>query len=688
MALTRLLRFPAAPATRAAWRAHLILSCAALILGAWLLAGAAHAQPDQRRMALIVGNSDYRAAEVLPNAARDARALASSVENLGFEVTLLLDTEFDQFQRTVTRFAQRAEEADVVLFYFSGHGFQLDGANFLAPVSASLRSVEEIEAQTLRLDRIISEISGPGRQTVVLLDACRNNPLPPSLRGSTRDGLAQTETGTDTFIAFATQPNNITFDGRDGNSPFTTALLTHLDAPGVSISEMMIRVRSDVSRATLGRQIPWDQSSLTRPFYFNAVQSSADDMADIDLEMFVGQDREWREWAVQFLVSTGMQITIEEIDEELRVRGLLEEEQVIEVAAAPPEPEPVPQFQTVELTPRTPEPEVTAPEAPPEPEDDAALAGADAPAGDPEAAAPEPELAEATDPVAREPDAEDILGTAAAAIPDAPDVVADQEFAALPVPAEPEPEPAPAPAPAPQPDPVPEPAPEPEAAPEPAAEPAPAPEPDAAAEPEPGPAPEPEPEPEPLRELAEDPAPELEFPDISSMVATRVAAENTSEMLVLAALEPGQALSPHVGAKRRIIGVEIEPEVLPDNIVVALQEELARVGCYRMRVDGQWGPGSARALVNFYARTGLTPPSNPEPSAAIWRTVRDTDGEICPPPAPQAAAPAPAPTQTGGGGQARAPAPASAPAASAPAPQQESSGGRGLGRGGGVGGLR
>ena len=687
MVLASFLRSEFTPATRAAWRARLTLSFLALLLGAWLLTwlltATANAQPDQRRMALIVGNSDYREAEVLPNAARDARALASSVENLGFEVTLLLDTEFDQFERTVTRFAQRAEDADVVLFYFSGHGFQLEGANFLAPVSASLRSVEEIEAQTLRLDRIIADISGPGRQTVVLLDACRNNPLPPSLRGTSRDGLAQTETGTDTFVAFATQPNNITFDGRDGNSPFTTALLTHLDTPGVSISEMMIRVRSDVSRQTLGRQIPWDQSSLTKPFYFNAVQSSADDMAEIDLDMFVGQDRERREWAVQFLVSTGMQITIEEIDAELRARGLLPEEEAIEVAAAPPEPEPEPEQRPQFLT-------VPVPTGAPEREEPAAESVAEP--------APEPELAEAPEPVARDPEPEPESAAADVAEADASEPAVEEEaldLAALPSPPEPELSEAPEPA-ARDPEPevespaadvaeadASEPAVEEEALdlaalPSPP-EPEPQPEPDLAARPDPLP----EPEADPVPELAEDPAPDLEFPDISSMVATRVAAESPSDMLVLAALEPGQALTPHVGAQRRIIGVEIEPEVLPDNIVFALQEELARVGCYRMRVDGMWGRGSAQALVNFYMRTGLNPPSDTQPSAAIWRTVRDTEGEVCPPPAPRAAAPTPTTgTGTRTGGQAQAPAPAPAPQPTQP------SGGRGLDSGRGVGGLR
>ncbi len=679
----------------AAGKGRLSAVCPVALVVLWLFAQPGVAQAQDRRMALIVGNSAYTEAEVLPNAARDARAVANAVENLGFEVTLLLDTDFDQFTQTVARFARRADAADAVLFYFSGHAFQLSGINYLAPVSASLRSVDEIEAQTLRIDEIIAQISGRGRQTIVMLDACRNNPLPPSLRSTARDGLAQTETGTDTFVAFATQPNNITFDGRDGNSPFTTALLTHLDAPGISISDMMIRVRSDVSRNTLGRQIPWDQSSLTRPFYFNAVQSSDADMAEVDFDMFVGKDREWREWAVQFLVSTGMKVTIEEIDAELRARGLLEDAP-LELAAAPPEPAAeLPVFSTVPLDqrPAAPDPELaqdTTPEARPEdltPDD-----AADAPPVTEDPGAEFPVVAELYDEIDAVADARE------AAVPaeDTPAVVAEVPEV-MPEPAtDPAqvPETAPATEPPGQTDetetaddaqPGPDPATEADAI---AADDAPF---DLAALPE-ATRPLDDPLPLPRAGALQLPEDDTDFPDISSMVATRVVAQPASDMLILAALDPGQALTPHVGGMRRIIGVEVEPEEVPDNIVVALQEELQRVGCYRMRVDGQWGPGSARALVSFYSRTGLTPPSSPEPSVAIWRVVRDTEGEICPPPAPVAQAPraqttptrtAPQPTQR------VAPAQQPTPRA-APAPQQPAaSSGRGIGGAGrGVGGLR
>jgi len=229
------------------------------------------------RYALVIGNGAYSNAEVLPNPRRDAEAIAAELTKLQFNVTKGIDLNASAFRRLFEEFRSKISDADTVLFYYAGHGFQLNGENYLVPVDARLRDRSTISQETLQLSQIIGSINSRSHQTIVLLDACRNNPLPESVRGeSAVDGLAQLQTGQGTFVAFATQPGNITRDGSERNSPFTRALLTHMARPGLNISDMMIEVRNEVDDATLGSQVPWDQSSLRSQFYFNPEVRIAD----------------------------------------------------------------------------------------------------------------------------------------------------------------------------------------------------------------------------------------------------------------------------------------------------------------------------------------------------------------------------------------------------------------------------
>ena len=251
-------------------------------------------------MALVVGNGAYEHLETLPNATRDARDLAAALEEQGFAVTLLLDGTRATFASTLETFGKAAVGAETALFYFSGHGFQKSGVNYLAPVDALLDSVDAIAVQTLRLDDVTDHISAAGRHSIILLDACRNNPLPARMQDDLPAGLAVPETGRDTFVAFATQPGNLSYDGRDGqNSPFTRALLRHLATEGQPISQMMIEVRNEVEAATLGQQIPWDQSSLTAPFFFNPLQPTREDLDSLALMSESMQERILRTWRAQ-----------------------------------------------------------------------------------------------------------------------------------------------------------------------------------------------------------------------------------------------------------------------------------------------------------------------------------------------------------------------------------------------------
>jgi Caspase domain len=233
--------------------------------------------PKERRIALVVGISAYKNVEGLENPANDAEAMRAKLSNSGFEVFSGVDLTKDDFSKLVTKFKAEAQNATTALIYYSGHGFQFQGQNHLVPADAVLKSRGDIETQTLKLSEIISGIQSRDRQILIFLDACRNNPLPPSQRKN--DGLSQIVADNNVFVAFATQPGNISYDGHSKLSPFTSAVVEHIGIPGKNISDVMISVRNDVEKLTLGQQTPWDQSSLKKQFYFNEADSTRNEVA-------------------------------------------------------------------------------------------------------------------------------------------------------------------------------------------------------------------------------------------------------------------------------------------------------------------------------------------------------------------------------------------------------------------------
>jgi Caspase domain len=221
------------------------------------------------RVALVVGNGGYTHVESLRNPARDAADMAEKLGELGFDVVLGVDTDQRQFGELLAKTLERAKGANTVVFYYAGHGFEVSGVNRLVPIDAVLRDRAKIADETIDMNAIIEKLSGAGAQLVVLLDACRNSPLPAGVNLETGGaGLAKIETGRDIFVAFATESKQVAGDGKGRNSAFTKALLTHMDRPGLSIADMMVDVRRDVFASTKGKQLPWDQSSLKSAFYF------------------------------------------------------------------------------------------------------------------------------------------------------------------------------------------------------------------------------------------------------------------------------------------------------------------------------------------------------------------------------------------------------------------------------------
>jgi Caspase domain len=225
----------------------------------------------RNRLAIVIGNSNYQSArlEHLANAANDATNLAVSLKRLNFDVLTGIDLSAEGFAKLLREADAKLASASAVLIFYAGHGVQLQGQNYLLPVDTpDPESLEKLTAAAIKLNDVISRFASRDRQTFVFLDACRNNPL----GANTSNGLAQVEVGENTFVAFATQPGNVTVDGTGDNSPFTTALLKNVEIPGLSISDMMIRVRNETEALTVGRQVPWDQSNLREQFYFTEQQ--------------------------------------------------------------------------------------------------------------------------------------------------------------------------------------------------------------------------------------------------------------------------------------------------------------------------------------------------------------------------------------------------------------------------------
>ncbi|MEZ5805115.1 MAG: caspase family protein [Rhizobiaceae bacterium] len=244
------------------------------LVGAWTAQAAVEEKPTDQprnRLAIVIGNSNYESTRLdrLANAAHDAVKLAESLRRLNFEVLSQTDLTSSGFRQLLDQAERKLPTATAVLIFYAGHGIQLQGENYLLPVDTpDPDSIDSLTARAVKLNDVIARFASRDRQTFIFLDACRNNPM--GQGGG--NGLAQVEVGENTFVAFATQPGNVTVDGSGENSPFTTALLKNVEIPGLSISDMMIRVRNETEALTLGRQVPWDQSNLREQFYFTEQQ--------------------------------------------------------------------------------------------------------------------------------------------------------------------------------------------------------------------------------------------------------------------------------------------------------------------------------------------------------------------------------------------------------------------------------
>lgn len=241
----------------------------------WLAAASA-AMPAEKRVALVVGNGAYKFVPVLRNAPLDATDIKTKFKALGFDVLGGNDLDRVALVNALVAFGRAAERADVAVVYYAGHGLQVNGQNYLVPTDALVDNEAELDVTLVPLELAMQQLRRGSRINIVMLDACRDNPFAASLArtmgtralGALGHGLSRVPAVSGTFVAYATQPDNVALDGEDRNSPFTSALLRHIEEPGLSISDLMIEVRNEVMQSTNGKQVPWDSSSLTGRFTF------------------------------------------------------------------------------------------------------------------------------------------------------------------------------------------------------------------------------------------------------------------------------------------------------------------------------------------------------------------------------------------------------------------------------------
>jgi len=239
----------------------------------------------ENRVALILGNGAYVHTSPLRNPVNDAEKLSEAFQKMGFTVLRGIDQTKSGMDEQIGLFSRKLQGAGLAVFFYAGHGIQINSRNYLVPVDFDPEKGSDLTTQLIRLDDILHELEKGKQNNIIFLDACRDNPMADQLasslakgRSMTIDqdrgvkyvskGLAEVEGKAGTLIAYATQPGNIALDGVGPNSPFTESLLKHIETPGLEIRDMLTKVRASVMGITKEKQIPWDHSSLVKDVYF------------------------------------------------------------------------------------------------------------------------------------------------------------------------------------------------------------------------------------------------------------------------------------------------------------------------------------------------------------------------------------------------------------------------------------
>ncbi len=255
--------------------AMLIAICAALCAPVALSQQAASGRTldvsprTEQRVALVIGNAAYKTAP-LSNSVNDASDMASALQSMGFKVILRRNANTREMRQAIREFGVELRRAQVGLFYFAGHGIQVKGDNYLVPVGAEIDNEADAEDSAINANYALRTMEeSQVKVSIVILDACRNNPFSRGFRSVSR-GLAQMNAATGSLVAFATAPGAVAADGTGRNGVYTKHLLANLREGDPDISKVFQRTRAAVVRETGGKQTPWESTSLIGDFYVRA----------------------------------------------------------------------------------------------------------------------------------------------------------------------------------------------------------------------------------------------------------------------------------------------------------------------------------------------------------------------------------------------------------------------------------
>lgn len=225
-----------------------------------------HSSSSQKRVALVIGNANYSSNALLQNPVNDANAMADVLTELNFEVIKVLDGDYEKIKNTIYEFGSKIQDVDVSLFYYAGHGIEVDGENYIVPVDAVLESPIDVKQKTIPVTGILKTIEYSNEESLnlIILDACRNNPFPTGKRGGA--GLAKETAPSGTLIAYATDPGSVASDGVGENGLYTGELVKQLRIPQ-RIEDVFMNTRNNVEDLSNSQQRPWEEARLKGVFY-------------------------------------------------------------------------------------------------------------------------------------------------------------------------------------------------------------------------------------------------------------------------------------------------------------------------------------------------------------------------------------------------------------------------------------
>lgn len=241
------------------------------------------AQQAEKRVALVIGNASYAAVPPLANPSRDAESMASVLRKTGFTtVVARTDLTREAFLTELRDFSALAAQSDWAVVYFAGHGIEVNGVNYLIPVDARLLSDRDIAFEAIALDQLLRAVDGARKLRLIILDACRDNPFAARLIRSISSrqisrGLARVEPEGGTLVAYAARDGQVALDGADGNSPFVSSILRHIETPGLEVNKLFRLVRNDVLISSQNRQEPFVYGALPPDDFFFVMPVSGQD---------------------------------------------------------------------------------------------------------------------------------------------------------------------------------------------------------------------------------------------------------------------------------------------------------------------------------------------------------------------------------------------------------------------------